>query len=244
MLRKQYFDAVAPDGTWWIAYRAEFRLWGARLRYEELTGSRRARPWWRLATGAPPSVDRFGSPAGWAEWQAAPPTKPPELETETLHWRLVGLGGGFTAGPAPAVACETYVEDLRLKVGPWALGLRTLWWGRVATDGLFVTWIVADGPKPICFAVVDDQIFRDGVTFHGATLSTPAGDLLLGAPLQTISAGDVRRGRSALLQLASRLVFGAGAIRQEKASRRCVFWPAGGSLRHAVAIAETVTFDA
>jgi hypothetical protein len=93
------------------------------------------------------------------------------------------------------------------------------------------------------FAVVDDQAFSEAVAFDGDRLIVPAGELQLGKTLRTISRGDVRGDRALLVRAVSRLALGAGAIRQEKATRRCEVRLAGQPVRFAVAISETVVFE-
>jgi hypothetical protein len=241
-LRKQYFDAVAPDGRWWIAYRAEIALMGLSLAYEELNGDGLERPWWRIALGRPPGPARFGNRRAWAEWTPDPPAAPLAFETEAFVWRLTGVGGGFAASSG-GKAWETYSEVLELKTGPWALGLATLAWGRVAAAGGFVTWIVGAGARPVRFAVMGERAFSEGVKFDGERLTTPAGELRLGEPLRTISRGDVRDDRAPLVRALSRLAFGTGRIRQDKASRRGELRLSGQPARPVVAIAETVVFE-
>lgn len=240
-LRKQYFDAVSPDGQWRIAYRAHLSVAGFNIAYEELNGSGLSRPWWRIVAGGGSRPARFGNRVAWAEWDASPTAVPQVFETDAFVWRLTGLGGRFEADRAGP--WEIYSEDLQLKVGPWALGLTKLSWGRVAMDGLFVTWIVGDGPRPVRFAVMNGQAFSEGVTFDGEALTTPAGELRLGEILEIISHGDVRTDRALLVRAVSRLAFGVGAIRQDKASRRCDITLPGEPRRSAVAIAEVVIFE-
>ncbi|MBA4013330.1 MAG: hypothetical protein C0481_15810 [Phenylobacterium sp.] len=240
-LRKQYFDAVSPDGRWRIAYRAHLSVMGLAVAYEELNGNGLSKPWWRIVAGSAAGPARFGSGAARAEWISRSPPAPRVFETDAFVWRLTGLGGDFATdqdGP-----WETYSEELQLKVGPWALGLNKLSWGRVATDDLFVTWIVGDGPRPVRFAVMGGQAFSDSVTFDGERLTTPAGELRLGDVLHVVSHGDVRADRAPLIRAVSRLAFGAGAIRQDKASRRCDVSLTGKPKRSAVAIAEVVVFE-
>lgn len=240
-LRKQYFDAVSPDGRWRIAYRAHLSAMGLAIAYEELNGSGLSKPWWRIVAGGAAGPARFGGGGVWADWSRQSPAVLQVFETDAFIWRLTGQGGGFATdqdGP-----WETYSEELQLKVGPWALGLTQLSWGRVATEDLFVTWIVGDGPRPVRFAVMGGQAFSEGVTFDGERLTTPAGELRLGDVLQVVSHGDVRADRAPLIRAVSRLAFGAGAIRQDKASRCCEIALSGEPTRSAVAIAEVVIFE-
>lgn len=248
-IRKLYFDAVDPAGRHWIGYKLDWAALGLRWTYRELSGARLDGRAWRLSLSkaparweAPETSFNFATGRAAALWNPPSYSWPHAFENEVLRWELTGFGGKFEAQPDDGGGYTTYCECVTLKQRPWALGIESLRWGRLVVDGLFVTWIIADGARPIAFSAVNAQSFTTGVHWAGDTLTTPAGQLTLGLQRSVISKGDVSEERRGLTAVLARWMFGRGGIHQRKGAFDCTMRLADGTIRQGVAIAEEVKF--
>ncbi|MGA7713913.1 MAG: hypothetical protein WCA81_18615 [Rhizomicrobium sp.] len=219
-LTKRYFDVVSDTGAWAIAYDADLSFLGLQLRYRELTG-----------TGIPPSCRTFGVrrkgdpstttfpfPGASAVWDGGETDQQLRFENAALRWTLTHLRSRatVTAGSTSPNGLG-YGESLVLKHPPWSLGVQELWWGRYLSADTFLTWIVADGPQPIRFGIINGEATThveanaSGATIANATVS-------LGDVYTQITFGDALAGRPRLLAQLGRLCGGSDfGIRQSKA---------------------------
>lgn len=239
-LAKRYFDVVSESGAWAIAYDITMPLGLLTLRYCEVTGTGIGRPRWKLRpwAGGVSGTFRVGDVgATWKDVEA-----PPEacFDNDMLTWRLSQLRSrAVISTRAQRFAGLGYGETLTLKRAPWLLGIGKLQWGRFLSAQTFLTWIIADGEKPIHFGV-HGTTPTGAVTVAENTIGVGEAQIQLGEEHCRIATGDVFAGRPRMARLVCRALSGF-SIRQHKAVYNAHVTTAT-RMETGYALAEQVTF--
>lgn len=241
-LTKRYFDVVNEDAAWAIAYDIAVPLGGVTLRYREVTGTGIRGPRWNmpLRTADAQAKFRFGDVgATWANEIQAPKA---HFENEVLAWHLTQLRSrAMIETGSHRFEGLGYGETLTLKRAPWLLGINELWWGRYLSAQTFLTWIIANGERPIRFGV-HDHLPTNAVAITGDSIRIGEATLHIAEERCRIASGDVFAGRPRVAYLACHLMGGRGvSLRQDKAVYQASVTTARGE-ESGLVLAEHVVF--
>ena len=187
---KWYADAVAPDGSGFIAYHAELRWRSAALRLASVmripphgppcTSTARARAAPRLEDGVlvwPPS--RLLPGARWESRQRAFEAPLLERGGRRLTWFCAAPAARVSVGGADAGL--GYAERIETTLAPWNLPIGELRWGRFVSESASLVWIDWQGPHPLRL-VFHDGVLAERAAVDGARVSTVSSILSVGAP--------------------------------------------------------------
>jgi hypothetical protein len=154
---KWYLDAVFPDGTIWIGYRASLRLWkcpplfwtcGTLISPDGK--ERRITRWKKMAA---PRFEgnhwHWQGPDGFqGRWEAFAPGFDTELAAEgqcKVRWNCIVPKATVTRVSEDAKMTNAdgtgYIEHLQIEVSKAGLPFRELWWGRAHAGPSSLVWI-------------------------------------------------------------------------------------------------------
>jgi hypothetical protein len=252
VFEKFYFDMVDGRGIYCGAYKTSLNLLGLSILYDEVCKSDCREISSRLSvgltrqpamTGAFEYVNRAKSVV--ARWTGGDRVgRMFAYENDVLRWELVQLRSRVSVTGLDETASGVgYAERLLLKVMPWKLGIERLSWGRYLSSSTFVMWIVADGTRPIRYAIVDQHEHTE-VSTNDREVSVGDVALRFVEPVSPIFTGDVFREKlPASISVLSWLLFGRRPrIVQTKAAylAEC---DRGGARERGHAVVESVRFD-
>lgn len=244
-LEKAYVDVLDDGGNWWIGYDASLAWGPAHLGYREVFAENFSRRSTTIGSrgGTSGRVHLPGASLELLSGSAPRPTL--SFKNSVLEWRLTHVRGDVLLnvdGAERIISGAGYGEIVVLQAPPWRLGIEQLRWGRYISATHFATWIVATGPQPISFGVIDDGVVT-ATAVQENVLHLGDHRIELGGIVRPIAAGDPLDQRSWPIRRLARRLAPAFALAQHKAVYNTVMTAADGSSEVGMAIAEQVTFS-
>ena len=242
---KAYVDITDESGNWWIGYDAQLSWGPVRLNYREI-GSRHSRSASQLRFGSR-KVDGDSLVVDQATLclSGGLPGKAVGYRNEVLGWQVDRaradvriIDGDVTR----YVSAAGYGETVVLRAPPWELGIRELHWGRYLSPTRFLTWIVANGERPIRFGVVDEKVCSAEVGLKGCMIQIGGCRVELKDELAPIADGNPISSRAWPIAAIAKWVAPSFSLVQRKAVFRARVTNPDERCEDGLAIAEQVVF--
>jgi hypothetical protein len=246
-LIKRYFDLIAPDGEFLIAYDAAARLSVGSVRYRALLSSIPALARRRVTLeGAVAPADRFPEALRFRDalaWRVGRSEPPHGVEARAgpIAWRLDSIGAPVQVACAGAlIEGAGYSETVKLDVAPWRIGVTRVRWGRFVGERHWGVWNVVEGEWPLAIGALDGAVCREPVAGEDR-VELGAGRIELGASVRAVHSGDVLDAELSSLAPLIKAMAGAGfALIQEKHVRAARLEAERGIFEEGLAMDESV----